>query len=117
MRLFTVTFLICCTVLLSSCLIQAPKYSMLENVMKLKPGLTLQQVNDTLDLEPYSIKNRDSSGKYTIIYKYRVYDRSTIPFFLKRKNGVTVKGKFVTLLAHFDKNNLLTSFDTCTDCD
>ncbi len=90
---------------------------MLENVMELKPGMTLEEVNDTLDLSPYNIKSRDSSGNYTIIYKYRVYDRSTIPFFLKRKNGIITKGGFITLLARFNKDNILTSVYTCTGCE
>jgi len=90
---------------------------MVEDVMKLEPGMSFEEVNDTLDLEPYNIKSKDSSGNYTVIYKYRVYDRSTVPFFLKPKNGVEVKGRFVTLLADFDKHDILTSFYTCTECD
>jgi hypothetical protein len=102
--------------LTSSCILQSPKYTYLENVMNLNVGMSKDQVETVLDLEPYDLKAyTDSSNVFT--YIYRVNDRKTLSLFTKRKNGIHSRGKYVQLFVTYTKDNSkCTYIETCSLC-
>src|SRR3990167_9928508 len=75
------------TLLVQSCVVSGPKYTRVEKVMELSPGMSLQTVNAKLGIKPYDIYIYDSTGNHSYIYKYRTTDRKTVPFLLKDTNG------------------------------
>lgn len=85
-----------------SCIVSAPKYTNVEKVLELKPGMSQSQVNEHLGIKPYDLDCFDSSGCHSLIYKYRVTDRKTVPFLLKETNGVKSKGKYMDLIAYYN---------------
>jgi hypothetical protein len=101
---------------LSSCIVQAPKFTMIEDVLSLQVGMTKDEISTRLGIPPYDIKYAtDSTSK--LIYKYRTTDRKTVPFFLKRTNGVKARGKWVDLFVTYDKEGKATAFNSCSDCE
>jgi hypothetical protein len=100
---------------LSSCIVQAPKYSPVENVMKLQLGMTQEEVSSTLKIPPYDLKTIDSSG-YIMIYKYRTTDRNTVPLFMGPTNGVKARGRWVDLFITYSPEGIVTSINSCSEC-
>lgn len=101
--------------LLSSCLVQSPKYTLIENVMELKIGMTKEEVETKLDLKPYDLKSRTDSSN-VFIYIYRVHNRETVSFWTRHKNGAKVLGKHVQLNVAYSLDNKVTSIESCTNC-
>ncbi|HLP13501.1 MAG TPA: hypothetical protein VK177_16310 [Flavobacteriales bacterium] len=99
-------------VILNGCLVRGPRYTTVEKVMTVKPGMSLAQVNEKLTSKPYDIHTYDSLGSKSYIYKYRVADRSTVPFFLKENNGKTVRGKYMDLVAYFSVTDTLIKLES-----
>ena len=91
----------------SSCIIHGPRYSRVEKVLELRIGMHYKEVNSVLATGPYDLKSIDSLGNRTLIYKYRVTDRRTLPFLLKENNGQSIRGKFVDLYATFNVKDTL----------
>jgi len=98
--------------MLNGCLVRGPRYTTIEKVMTVKPGMTLAQVNQNLTSKPYDINTYDSLGSKSYIYKYRVADRATVPLFLKENNGKTVRGKYMDLVTFFSVNDTLIKFES-----
>lgn len=96
--------------LVQSCVVTGPKYTHVESVLKLKPGMSKAEVNDSLGLGPYDLHHYDSTGSYAVIYKYRVTDRRTVPFLLKETNGMKAKGKYMDLIAYYDSSDVAYRF-------
>jgi len=94
------------------CIVSAPKYTHVEKVLVLKPGMTQKEVNDTLGIGPYDINYSDSTGNHSLIYKYRVTDRKTVPFLLRETNGVKSKGKYMDLIAFYDSSDVAYAFQS-----
>lgn len=92
---------------LSSCIVTGPQYTRVEKVLKLSVGMSSAEVENTLGIHPYDLCRLDSLGNKTVIYKYRVTDRRTVPFFLKDTNGFKVRGKFVDLYATYNVKDTL----------
>lgn len=88
-------FMICW--MFTSCIAIAPKYTRVEKVVKLRNGMTQQQVDSIVDIKPYDIVSIDKEGNRTMLYKYRVTDRRTLPFLLKDTNGHEFRNKFMDL--------------------
>lgn len=93
--------------LLHSCIVRAPKYTRVEKVMKIKTGMSITEVNEVLDVKPYSIKSMDTTQRRVMLYKFRTEDRKTLSFLLKDTNGREVRGPFMDLFAYFNENDTL----------
>jgi hypothetical protein len=102
-------------IFMTGCIVQAPKYTKIEQVLDLKLGMTQQEVSSLLKITPYDLKRVDSSG-YVLIYKYRVTERSTIPLFMKPANGIRATGKWVDLFITYSPEGKITSISSCSDC-
>lgn len=101
---------------LSSCFVQSPKYSGIEQVLSLKTGMTSEEISSILGTPAYDIKSlTDTSSQ--LIYKYRTTDRRTLSFFTKKTNGIKATGKWVDLFVTYDKNGKATEIRSCSDCE
>ncbi len=100
---------------LSSCIVQSPKYTTVQQVLTLKIGMTKAEVEDTLGLKPYDIKLYNDTGN-TYVYVYRVVDRRTFPFNTKPTNGKEVLGKYIKLAVTYSKDNKVMKVEPCTTC-
>lgn len=101
----------------SSCIVQAPKYTRIEQVLTLKPGMTKDEVTAALGIPPYDIRSMNDKGETMLIYKYRVTDRKTIPLLMKPANGVRATGKWVDLFVTFSWDGKLTKLESCSGCE
>ena len=100
---------------LTSCIIQSPKYSTLEQVMSLHLGMSRTQVEAVLGVKPYDIKvYNDTSNVF--IYVYRVTDRRTLAFDTKPLNGKEAIGKYVQLAVAYSKDDKVISIESCSLC-
>jgi outer membrane protein assembly factor BamE (lipoprotein component of BamABCDE complex) len=103
--LLSIVVVIC---LCSSCIVKAPKFAYSSQVFELKLGMTEEQVNTTLGITPYSLRTKDDSTT-VYVYKYRTFERTTLPFFLRRKNGVKTMGEYMDLSITFNNKSGLVS--------
>lgn len=104
-------------VLLSaSCIVRAPRFTRVDKVSDLKLGLTPEEVTNTLGTIPYYPVSMNDS-EFTVLYKYRVTDRTTLPFLLKENNGKEVRGKYVNLMVTYNKHRHVKKYVSCNDCD
>ena len=101
----------------TSCIVRAPQYSRVEKVLTLKQGMTKEEVSTVLGIQPYNIVSMNDTGETVLLYKYRVTNRSIVPFFLNETNGHKVRGKYVNLLVTYNKDGKVKSMETCVDCD
>ncbi len=99
-----------------SCIIQAPKYTMVEQVLTLKEGMSKEEVSNVLGIPPYDFKSASDSG-LVLIYKYRVTDRKVFPYNLKPTNGKKATGKYVDLFISYSKDGRVTSIHSCSTCE
>lgn len=100
------------SVFIQSCIVSGPKYTHVEKVTELRPGMSMDTVNSRLGVKPYDIEVYDSIGNRSFIYKYRTTDRKTIPFFLKETNGKEKIGKYMDLVAYYDSTNISYRFES-----
>lgn len=104
------------SVLMTSCLVKAPRYTSVEKTFELKLGMSKDEVSRALDLKPYYLKSlTDTQSIY--LYKYRVTDRAVLPFLLKENNGKSVKGKYVNLMISYNIYDKATKIESCNKCD
>ncbi len=106
------TLLLIPALLIQSCIVTAPKYTHVEQVMELEPGMTKDSVNAKLGIKPYDINIYDSLGNHSYIYKYRTSDRRTLPFLLKETNGKKITGRYVDLIAYYDTADVAYKFES-----
>lgn len=100
---------------LSSCIVQSPKYSTLEQVMTLHLGMSKMQVEETLGIKPYNLKaNNDTSIVY--IYVYRPTERKTLSFNTRPDNGKETIGKYLQLEVTYSKDDKVLSIESCNLC-
>jgi len=99
---------------LQSCVVSGPKYTHVEKVMGLSPGMSLDTVNKRLGIGPYDMYAYDSLGNRSFVYKYRTTDRKTVPFLLKETNGRKSLGKYMDLVAYFDSTDVAYRFESKT---
>gem|GEM_PF-2481173 len=97
---------------IQSCIVSAPKYTHVEQVMLLKTGMSMDTVNQRLGIKPYDIDIYDSTGYRSFIYKYRTTDRKTVPFMLKETNGKKKIGKYMDLVAYYDSTDIAYRFES-----
>lgn len=98
--------------LINGCIVRGPKYTTVEKVMTLKPGYSLKEVNEVLVSKPYDINTYDSLGSKSYVYKYRVTDRKTVPFFVRENNGKEVRGKYMDLIVYLSPNDTVIKFES-----
>ena len=96
-------------------MVQAPKYTHVEQVLALKLGMSKEEVSKALGIPPYDIKSLNDTAE-VLIYKYRVTDRKTVPLFKKETNGIKATGAYVDLLVTYDKTGIMTALETCSKC-
>ena len=101
--------------LLSSCIVQSPKYATLPQVMALKLGMCKEEVEKILGVQPYDLKAFTDTTTI-FIYVYRVYDRKTVSFFTKPTNGYKGLGKYVQLMVGYSKEDRSISIESCSLC-
>ena len=101
----------------TSCIVIAPKYSRVEQVLTLKQGMTKDSVSKILGIPPYNLVSMNDTGETVLLYKYRVTNRQMVPFFLKPTNGRAVRGKYVNLLVTYNAEGKLIALESCVDCD
>lgn len=113
---YSVFFILILT-LFSSCLLRAPRFTMVEKVFELKVGMTKEEVSQSLNSKPYNFKLLTDT-QCVLLYKYRVTDRAVLPFLIKENNGKSVKGKYVNLMITYDNvSGKSTRIESCNDCD
>ena len=101
--------------LLTSCIIQSPKYATLPQVMSLHLGMCKEEVEHILGVQPYDLKAlTDTTAVF--IYVYRVYDRKTLSFKTRPTNGNKRLGKYVQLMVAYSKDNRAISIESCSLC-
>lgn len=103
-------------VFFSSCLIQSPKYTSLDQVMALELGMTKEQVDKRLNIIPYDLKAYTDTSE-VFIYVYRTMERRTLSLYTEKKNGRDVLGKYVQLFVTYSKKNgKVVKIESCSDC-
>lgn len=108
----TLALILILALFIQSCIVSAPKYSHVEQVMELQVGMTKDSVDSKLGVKPYDIDIYDSTGYRSFVYKYRTMDRKTIPFRLKETNGKEKIGKYMDLVAYYDTANVAYRFES-----
>ena len=99
-----------------ACIVHAPKYTGVEEVLSLKTGMTKEEVSKTLGIPPYDLKT-ESDSETVYIYKYRTTDRKTFPLLMNKTNGMKAKGKWVDLFISYDQNGIVKDIRSCSDCE
>jgi hypothetical protein len=100
---------------LTSCFVQSPKYTSLEQVMSLQLGMSKLQVEEILAVKPYDLKAKTDSS-IVFIYVYRVADRRTLSINTKPANGKESLGKYVQLEIAYSKDEKVISIESCNLC-
>ena len=100
---------------LTSCIVQSPKYTTLEQVMSLQVGMSKEHVEEILGLKPYDLKAYNDTSN-VFIYVYRVTDRKTLSFDTKPVNGKEVIGKYEQLAIAYSKEDKVISIESCRSC-
>lgn len=101
----------------TSCIIQSPRYTNLENVFHVTPGMTIMEVDSILDLKPYNLKSKDQDGNFVYIYKYRVKEVRRIPFVMKGNQGFDTEGKYADLFVYCSKEGIVNKVESCINCE
>lgn len=71
----------------------APPYTSVEKIIQVKKGMTIEQANKTLGIEPYNVYNLQADGSSILIYHYRTkVRRMTVPRNYVKKEQ-TVRGE------------------------
>lgn len=109
-------FFIILFAIFSSCIVQAPKYTGIEEVLQLKIGMTKEEVSKTLGIPPYDLKST-SDTETVYIYKYRTTDRKTVPLAMNKTNGIKTKGKWVDLFVTYNPEGKLICVNSCSGCE
>jgi hypothetical protein len=99
----------------SSCIVQSPKYTSLDQVILLQLGMTKMEVEEKLNLKPYDLKAYTDTSK-VFIYVYRVIDRKTLSFNTKPTNGREVRGRYVQLFITYSKDDKVLNIESCPQC-
>lgn len=103
-------------ILLSSCLVQNPRYSEVRQVLKLEIGMSLQEVAAIMETPPYDLKSVSETGEFTYIYKYRVEELRRFMYIMNRNKGFKSRGKYVDLFVFFSKEGKVVQIESCSEC-
>lgn len=76
----------------------APPYTNVEKIAKIKPGMSIEEVNNVLGISPYNIFHIQDDGGSVITYKYRLKKRRmTVPARMKKQMEVRASEEAQTL--------------------
>lgn len=68
----------------------APKFTTIDKLIQLTPGMTFSEVVTTLGCEPYDVFTiNDAEDKTVLIWHYKKFKRSENPFVLDSRAGAT----------------------------
>lgn len=71
----------------------APPYTSVDKIIKVEKGMSIEQANKTLGIEPYNVYNIQADGSSILIYHYRTKQRRmTVPKNLEKKEE-TIRGE------------------------
>jgi hypothetical protein len=99
-----------------SCIVNAPKYTTIEKVLTVQLGQSQEEVSQILGIPPYNFILKTDS-ETMLLYKFRVADRTTVPFLLGPTNGKKIRGRYVNLMVTYNKAGLAKKMESCNDCD
>jgi hypothetical protein len=104
------------SLVLTSCIVQSPKYTSLDNVMALKLGMNRHQVEEILKLQPYDFKALTDTSQ-VLTYVYRVHDRKTFEHLTHPHNGRPSIGKYVQLHVTYSiDSSKVIHLESCSNC-
>jgi hypothetical protein len=83
--------------------------------MALHPGMTKNEVDESLGVQPYDIKAKTDTS-LVLIYVYRTIDRRTLAFNTKPTNGRKSTGKYVQLEVTYSADNKVIKMESCNLC-
>lgn len=118
MKRLVILFLIAGIAGLTSCSdkVIAPRYTYVEKVLDLQPGMKLSVVKSSLGCDPYDIYVDQQSGKSVYTWKYKHNERYVSGKLLDKKDGATVGEDRVkhesTLYCVFSDDYMLESVST-----
>jgi hypothetical protein len=98
--------------LLTSCYVQHPRYSKMDQVLLLNPGQTMDTVSKILGTKPYDLVSKKDSGETVYLYKYRREEVKRIPVFMRRNKGIPAEGEFRDLYITFDIDGKVVEIET-----
>ena len=76
MKFKILTAVVFSAVFLASCAKYiAPPFTSVDKIVKLKAGMTLNDVNTALNIEPYDVYFSEEDGSMVVTYNYRIKDR------------------------------------------
>lgn len=107
--------------LATSCasVVKIPKFTSVENIIDLKPGMTYVEVVNKLGSKPYDVLFCQQEGFTMYLYKYKVIQREIDPKNIDMKGFETTGsekylGEMKDVWLIMDKNNVLESYVTVT---
>ncbi len=103
------------TIMLSSCVVQHPKYARVVDTYNVRLGMPFDTVNSVLHVEPFALKSRTDTT-YTYNYKYRVKEVKRVPLVMRRNKGVEIESRFVDLFITYNNNGEAIHMESCNDC-
>ncbi len=103
-------------IVLSSCVVQHPKYTMVENTFKLEIGMSKTEIDSVLGIAPQFIKKMDTTGVQIYSYKYRTRDIKRFPIIMRRDKGIPTEGNYTDLLVSYSPDSIAFNIETCTEC-
>ena len=83
--------------------------------MSLHLGMTKNEVDESLGVQPYDIKAKTDTS-LVLIYVYRTVDRRTLAFNTKPTNGKKSTGKYVQLEVTYSGDNKVIKMESCNLC-
>jgi hypothetical protein len=98
--------------LFTSCLVQHPEYVKYDKVIDLESGMSFDDLQDSLGIKPYYIKEDALDGWKVYVYKYRTSELKRIPIIMRRNTGFEMEGDFVDLLVTVNQENIVVKLET-----
>ena len=108
-------FALVASLLLSSCVIQHPKYARVADTYKVETGMAYNEVNEVLRVQPFALKERTDTS-VTFNYKFRVEEVKRLPLVMRRNKGVDVESRFVDMFITYNNDSLVTHMESCNYC-
>ncbi|MFY0674953.1 MAG: hypothetical protein JXQ87_16250 [Bacteroidia bacterium] len=96
----------------SACLVQHPEYVKYEKVVDLYSGMSFDDLQDSIGIKPYYVKEDVKDAWKVYVYKYRTCELKRIPIIMRRNSGFEMEGDFVDLLVTVNQDNLVIKLET-----
>lgn len=99
-------------ILFTSCLVQHPEYVKYDKVIDLESGMSFNDLQDSLGIKPYYVKEDVHGGLKVYVYKYRTCELKRIPIIMRQNTGFEMEGDFVDLLVTVNQENTVVKLET-----